>query len=374
VESFLDTDHYSFTMQQFVFQHYPVTNVTYKLIDRNKTQINQCDQSGFLSKFNDKLYQISSFAPTEPELEYLNSLQYFTPSYLNYLREFTFNKDEVHTYFKDNVFQIDVKGNWLECILWEVPLLAATTEIYCDINGKPNLYRHFERLREKCNQMGKLDFCEFGTRRRRNFDYQQLAVNIFKNASNFKGTSNTHLARITGTKCLGTIAHQIPMALSAKVGVIGANAVAMDKWTETYQGRLGVALTDTFTTDVFLKSFNGVRARIFDGVRQDSGEPLAFAHKIHKHYTNLEINPAHKCVYFSDGLTPLKCQTLEKNLDTPLQRVYCIGTDFTNDQKLNLIMKLTSVDGKPVVKLSDEQGKECGTVDEINRIKVILGL
>lgn len=372
METFLDRDLYDFTVGQAVFEHFPTTEVVYQFIDRRATVLEKPNE--FLAKLKEKVEEIADTTLAMADVKYLEGLGYFKTSYLRFLQTHGLKSENVKIGIDEGKLSVKVKGTWSETIFWEVPLLAAITELYLE-NSPSGLANHINNLNFKKHQMAGLNFCEFGTRRRRNFNYQSMAVNILKESEGFLGTSNCHLARLYDVKNIGTTSHQWIMGNSAFCGAKTANSEAMYRWVETYEGKLGIALTDTFGTDIFLKNFDGVLSRVYDGVRQDSGSPEGFAKNIYNHYLNQGINPKYKKVLFSDGLTPLRAQEINKNLtDLPLEKVFCIGTSFTNDQKLNIVMKLVLVDGKPVVKLSDEQGKITGSIDAVNAVKKELSI
>jgi nicotinate phosphoribosyltransferase len=89
------------------------------------------------------------------------------------------------------------------------------------------------------------------------------------------------------------------------------------------------------------------------------------------HYRRLGIDPLSKTIVFSNAL--------RADVDVPVLQAYCqgkigcsfgIGTNLTNDfgpesPALNMVIKLTNLDGVPVVKLSDDRSKECGDRDAL---------
>ena len=189
------------------------------------------------------------------------------------------------------------------------------------------------------------------------------------------GTSNVHFALRLGMKPIGTHAHEWFMFHAAEQGYRTANKAATDAWVTVYQGDLGIALTDTYTTDVFLQSFDSVKARLFDGVRQDSGDPKAFVDKIVAHYRRLRIDPMTKTVVFSDGLSTEEAVALREYCEGKIRASFGIGTHLTNDvgpTALNMVIKLTECRADrcsswlPTVKLSDVPGKHTGHADEID--------
>jgi nicotinate phosphoribosyltransferase len=230
---------------------------------------------------------------------------------------------------------------------------------------------------------GSCRTAEFGTRRRACFESQNTVVAVgtgnfedqFGPYGYFTGTSNVYLAREHGTKPIGTVAHEWFQAVSALESLRHANRFAMDRWAEVYDGNLGIALTDTFGTDAFFRDFDLRRAKLWDGLRHDSGDGFDFAQKSVSHYIGLGIDPRSKTIVFSDSLDDELAVRLAHHCRrevndprtgnlTPIQSAFGIGTFFTNDipnvTPLNIVIKLISINGIDVVKLSDDRGKEIG--------------
>lgn len=366
MQSFLDTDHYTFTCGQFVSIFYPDTYVQYDFIDRNSTTLNNPDK--FLKKFEDRVNQVCDITCSEEEARYLSlNHEYLDSTYVNFLQRYRFNKNLLNYKIVDGKFYLTVNGWWFDTIFWEIPLLGIITDLYLeDMNASSNLDNHLDKILSYKDSLNGLDFCEFGTRRRRNFDYQDKTMEILKDYPGFSGTSNTHLARKYNVSAIGTQSHQIFMGASAYTQLDKVNDVVLNQWEALYPDNLKVALTDTYGTNAFLNNFNERLTKHF-GVRQDSGEPIKFAQKFSKHYKKYGIeNPQ---FYFSDSLTPEYCMYIQseiKNLNS--KNKYCMGTVFTNDQKLNLVMKLTKVNHTvDVIKLSDDYTKATGNKETINR-------
>lgn len=225
-------------------------------------------------------------------------------------------------------------------------------------------------------------FAEFGTRRRHSYRVHDLVMKTLTKSHryNFSGTSNVHFAMKYQVKSIGTHAHEWFMFHAAEYGFKMSNAMSLEHWVDVYRGDLGVALSDTYTTDVFFKQFDTKFAKLFDGVRHDSGDPIEFANKTIEHYKKFGINPLSKYIIFSDGLTPEKVETITKACKGRIGISFGIGTNLTNDVGLvpmNIVMKLTEVltsDNVWVktVKLSDEPKKHTGDPRMIELAKEIL--
>ena len=156
----------------------------------------------------------------------------------------------------------------------------------------------------------------------------------------------------------------------------------MENWTDVFRGDLGIALSDTFTTEVFLKSFDKKFAKLYDGVRQDSGDPIKFTDKIIDHYKKLDINPKTKVIIFSDALNPEKAVEIKDYCRGKIMCSFGIGTNFSNDvgvTPLNMVIKIMEAkpegeEWMPTIKLSDSSGKHTGDKKEIEIAKYTLNI
>jgi len=158
--------------------------------------------------------------------------------------------------------------------------------------------------------------------------------------------------------------------------------VALERWVDVYQGDLGIALTDTFTTENFFNNFNKKHAKLFDGLRHDSGNPLVFADRAVEHYKKLGIDPLSKTLVFSDGLDVEAVERIQNYCAGRIKTSYGIGTNLTNDvgvTPLNMVIKMTAADPDgvghmiPTVKLSDVPGKETGNPEALKLCKAMIG-
>lgn len=375
INSILDQDFYTFTQQQAILEKFPNTEVEYKFINRHKDiKFNQ----NFLDEFNKQIRYMADVKLTDKEFIWLEkTCKFFKSWYLTYLRAYRFDPNQVHASIdSDGNLDISIFGRWDISLMWEVVVLALVCEIYYTQNGLlPNM-AEFERLtiekREKLTT-NKVVFNDFGTRRRRSFNCQDQAVKILSQSPYCYGSSNVHLAMKYSINPVGTQSHQWTMGVSALIGLRHANRFAMEKWSEVYKGDIGVALPDTFTTDVFLKDFDKYFAKLFDAVRQDSGSPFEFTDKIINHYKTLKIDPMTKGIIFSDGLNVDMAIEINDYCQNKIKASFGIGTDFTGKiglgKPLNIVCKLVKVNGIPVVKLSDSPGKATGDKDALRVAK-----
>jgi nicotinate phosphoribosyltransferase len=227
-----------------------------------------------------------------------------------------------------------------------------------------------QRARQKAKILNSYGcyFSEFGTRRRRSYMTQKIVVNELQSSPTFVGTSNVYLAMKFGVRFMGTQAHEWDSAIAVLEGMRHAPRFKMDKWVSVYGSNLGIALTDTFGTDVFLKDFDSYFARLYDGVRHDSGDPIEVGEKIIDHYRKLGIDPTSKMIVFSDGLTPSDAVKIAEHFAGSIKVSFGIGTNLTNDyaNPLNIVIKLYSCDNIPVVKFSDVHSKQSGNLEALN--------
>jgi nicotinate phosphoribosyltransferase len=366
-------------MQQAVCQLYPTVQARYEFINRGRTPFPDWFKEPLLKAID----QLCELQVTEEELEWLEKTCYFfTPVYLDILKGFRFRKEELAIAVNEGRLEICIQGPWYRTILWEVPLLAIISELhYRDVIGAKydGEIKKFARTqaKKKANYLwGRFTrFADFGTRRRFSFENHKNVLEEMKMGNtSFIGTSNVYLAKELKLKPIGTQAHEWFMFHAAKDGYRMANKTALRAWASVYKGSLGIALGDTFTTKAFLKAFDGELARLFDGVRQDSGDPIEIGEMIIEHYKTLRIDPTTKTIVFSDALTPERACSLKGHFDKRINTSFGIGTNLTNDvtyKPLNMVIKMTACkpDGNaewiPTIKLSDSRGKHTGNEKEI---------
>ncbi len=369
--SLLDNDLYKFTMQQAVLELYPDIEVEYRFTNRRPSDT-------FTQAFFDRLHEeIQRMRELELSLEELHWVErtcpFFKPQYLGYLRSYRYDPDEVLLSLNDGHLDLRLIGPWHRTILWEVPLMALISETCFEVDRPEwNDDGQSELARSKAQRLAEADcrWAEFGTRRRRSYRAQETVLEQHRDFKpNFVGTSNMHFAHRFGLKPIGTMAHDWIMALSVLEGLRHANRHALKAWHQVYRGSLGIALTDTFGTDAFFEDFDAVLTRQFDGVRHDSGDPFAFLEKTLKHYQSLQVPASTKTIIFTDGLNVDKAIQLREMCADRIRSSFGIGTHFTNDYAgspaLNIVLKLWSINGFPVVKLSDDEGKAQGDADAI---------
>lgn len=370
IRSILDTDLYKLTMQKAVLGYRQGIPVKYVFHNRRKEGKFNTD---FMAALQREVVQMTDLRLQTDEADWLlTTCPWLGRDYIEYLRNYRFSTTDLDAELKDGDLNLTITGSWERTILWEVPLMALISELYfihCDTDWKFDEGAQRAKALDKTKAMPENRFADFGTRRRRNFDTQNIVVDVMKEDVNFAGTSNVRLAMTHGVKPIGTMAHEWIMGFSALESLRHANRYALRQWAKTYNGDLGIALPDTFGTEAFFKDFDPYLARLFDGVRHDSGDPIEFGEKVIAHYKKLRIDPRTKSVVFTDGLDVATANKIAhhfapSSLETRIRVSFGIGTHFTNDYEgskpLNMVIKLAECDGIPVVKLSDVWTKAIG--------------
>ncbi|CAK9888515.1 MULTISPECIES: nicotinate phosphoribosyltransferase [Pseudomonas] len=383
IQNLLDTDFYKITMMQAVLHNYPNAEVEWEFRCRNSE-----DLTPYLAEIRYQIEQLAEVSITQDQLAYLGRIPFIKPDFIRFLSLFRFNLRYVHVGVDDaGQLAIRLRGPWLHVILYEIPLLAIVSEVR-------NRYRYREvvmeqvgeRLYEKLDwlkaeaspaELAGLQLADFGTRRRFSYRVQEHVVHTLKQdfPGRFVGTSNVHLARELDIKPIGTMAHEWFMA-HQQLGprLIDSQVAALECWVKEYRGLLGIALTDCIGMDAFLKDCDLYFAKLFDGLRHDSGDPLLWANKAIAHYEKLGIDPKSKTLVFSDGLNFAKTLHLYRELSPRINVSFGIGTNLTCDipgvEPMNIVIKMTACNGAPVAKISDSPGKtQCRDENFVSYLK-----
>jgi nicotinate phosphoribosyltransferase len=381
INSILDTDLYKLTMQFAIMKTFPNAEVEYTFTNRNNTPF----PDGFDYELRKEIDLMRNLALTQEEKNFLQEKcgHYLDRPYLDFLYGYRYDPSEVGVVLKDGELSIKIRGFWYRTVLWEVPLMALISELYFKMTGQEPIER---RKRQQNNiekgksfQMNNMILSEFGTRRRYSYQVQDEVVSDLKSCydSNtfLKGTSNIHFAMKYGLNPHGTHAHEWVSGIAAIKGYSHANKHMMECWSSVYNGSLGIALTDTFGVNSFLRDFDIKFSKLFDGVRHDSGNPIEFADKIINHYNSLGINPNSKTIIFSDGLDLETCLEIYKHCKGKIGCSFGVGTNLTNDvgvKPLNMVIKLTKINGMNVIKLSENENKHTGNSETIEIVKKMI--
>ena len=378
-------DLYKITMGQVAFDTYCGSDAHYVFTNRGNTEF----PPGFAEQLQRRINILPSIPTTPEELEFLTNLglprPFLSPSYIEWLGNYRYDPNEV-TILQDGVeLKIDIRGPWYRTIRWEVKLMAMIVELYNEMKGHSPKLGWLETAAQKARllRVNKIRFSDFGTRRAFSGRvHEDVLKKLIDNAGPYLlGTSNLYLAMKHKIKVVGTRAHEWDMAHACMFGLRNATDISLDVWSNEFEGDLGIALTDTFTTEVFLRDFSPLYSKLYDGVRHDSGCPFNFTDKIVRHYDEMGIDPLTKTIVFSDALDVHRAIEINDYCENKIKRVFGIGTHLTNDvghPSLNIVIKLKSltVFGEVIqaIKLSDDVGKACGDSKAIEHAKYELGL
>jgi nicotinate phosphoribosyltransferase len=366
INSLLDTDLYKLTMMQAVLHNAPAANVEYRFVNRQK----EIDLRPYKTEIEKQIDHLCSLHFTKQELSYLKNLRFFKSEFLEFLRIFQLNRDFIEVSEGEDNLEITIKGPWLHTIMFEVPLLAIVSEVYTSSNYPDEDFTSArEKLATKIATITESDlgvrykFSDFGTRRRFSYRWQREVVDTLRQAlpNNFVGTSNIALAKSFGIKPIGTMAHEYFQAYQALGGRLAdSQKAALQSWANEYRGDLGIALSDIYGLDAFLRDFDLYFCKLFDGVRHDSGDPFVWGDKVLAHYEAMRVDAHTKTLVFSDSLTIPKTIELFNYFNERANLGFGIGTRLTNDvghPPLSIVIKMTRCNGQPVAKISDEPGK-----------------
>lgn len=371
ITSLLETDLYKFTMWQTMLHRHPQTQAEYTFVCRNEPAYPLSELLGDVDRELDHLCSLSFAAD---ELAYLGGLRFIKSDFVDFLRIFRFQREFITARANGPALEIIARGPQVHVMAFEIFVLAIVNELYFRRFDRADaLEEGRRRLRAKIAQLKAFgqqsplrhpfELFDFGVRRRFAGDWQREVIGTLKSdvPEFFKGTSNVLLARDLGLVPIGTMAHEYLQTYQALgVRLRDHQKAALEDWVQEYRGDLGVALTDVVGMDAFLADFDLYFAKLFDGLRHDSGDPVVWGEKALAHYAKLRIDPRTKRLVFSDGLTIERAIQLYRHFGNRTQLGFGIGTSLTNDvglTPLNIVMKLTQCNGQPVAKLSDSPGK-----------------
>ena len=372
----LDTDLYKFTTSYAYIKLFPYALGTFSFKDRDLTVYTE----QFIEELQEAIKQLAQIALTEEDLEYMTSHCRFLPRvYWEWLSSFRFQPDKIKIHLdEEHHLNIEVTDYLYKATLYEVPLLSIVSEIRNHSLGHiANMTDIINKLSGKVelSNIHQLSFSEFGTRRRFSFDVQDKVVEYLKEHSLYcTGTSNCYFAMKYDMKPMGTHPHEWFMFHGAQFGYKHANYLALENWVKVYDGDLGTALSDTYTSDSFLSNLSRKQAKLFDGVRCDSGNEFEFTDKLIARYKEFGIDTTTKTIIFSNALDFDKALKIQQYCKGRIRCAFGIGTNLTNDagfKPSNIVMKLSRCkmnvhqEWRECVKLSDDLGKHMGSSKEV---------
>lgn len=370
IESLLDTDLYKFTMMQCVLHQFPGAEVAYRFRCRNVG----VELGPYADEIRDEIHHLCSLRFKDEELEYLAGLRFIKSDFVDFLSLFHLKGKYIRV-TKDPAcdfgLSIEITGPWLHTILFEIPILAIVNEVYFrHIAPVPDEAEGMRRLRAKIallkNEPDNADLrvSDFGTRRRFSRAWQEKVVRVLIDELGspiFSGTSNVDLARRYGLVSIGTMAHEYLQACQALGPRLRDSQVfGFEMWAKEYRGDLGIALSDVYGIEPFLKDFDMYFCKLFDGARHDSGDPFVWGERMIEHYRANKCDPRGKSLVFSDGLTVPRIIELYRRFHRRIGIGFGIGTNLMNDlgpQPLNIVVKMVRANGQPVAKISDNPVK-----------------
>ncbi len=381
--SALDNDFYKMNMWQCFMHQYPyVEEVEYKFVLRSET-----DLRPLIGEIRDELDNLDGLKFTEDQVNWLQKTPWYTKDFVEWARMWSFQKRFLFIGEENNQLTITARGPLMHVHNFEMPVLSTVSEVYNRTHYSDKTYEDVRRplfhkiewlkAQHEKHDLTGLSIADFGTRRRFSYESQLTVVSMLKDMlpEFFIGTSNMHIAKELGVNPIGTMAHEIFM-LSQQVGVQLANSQkhTLECWVKEFRGRLGYALTDVIGMDAFIRDFDLYFAKLFDGLRHDSGCPFVFGEKAIKMYQDLGIDPLTKTLIFSDGVDFETMVEVFLRFRGKIKTSFGIGTFLSNDvegaEPLNMVMKLVRVNGRPVAKISDSKGKNlCEDENFVNYLK-----
>ncbi len=366
IQSLLDTDIYKFSMMQTVLHQFPAAGVEYRF----KCRSDKVDLRPIRADLEREIEHLCTLRLETDELEYLASLRYMKPDFIEFLRLFHLQSRFIEIAEADGQLSLTIRGPWLHTILFEVPLLAIISEAWSvGEHGPVDEAEGMRRLQAKVDRLdaavGYQDcrITDFGTRRRYSREWQERLVPRVAAllGPKFAGTSNVDIARRHGLVPQGTMAHewlQAHQALGPRLR--DSQKAAFEAWAQEYRGDLGIALTDVIGLEAFLRDFDLYFCKLFDGMRHDSGDPHEWGERMLEHLETMRIDPRTRTLVFSDGLDIEQVMALYARFRGRCRTSFGIGTNLTNDtgpKALQIVLKMVECNGQPVAKLSDSPGK-----------------
>jgi nicotinate phosphoribosyltransferase len=387
INSILDTDLYKFTTSYAYSKLFPRACGEFEFVDRSNSDY----PKGFDRLLKMELEEMSVLSLTKEEESFVKrEMPYLPPTYIDFLKGFRFDPSELEIGMVGKKLQVKATGLLYRVTLWETPILATISELWFRVTGQqPDMVYMEAAAIEKARKLKAhgITFSLFGMRRRFSFEVEERVTALLKEhaGESLFGTSNVFMAFKHDLKVSGTHPHEWVQFHGSVYGYKMANYIAMEDWINVYDGDLGTVLTDTYTTDIFLRNFSKKHAALFTSLRHDSGDPFLFTDKVIRRYEELRVNPRMKYLVFSDSLNVEKAISIKEYCGDRIGATFGIGTNLTNDvgkeiKSMNIVMKLfrckmtAREEWQECVKLSDVEGKHTGSRKEIRLVQETLGL
>jgi nicotinate phosphoribosyltransferase len=352
VRSLLENDLYKFTMWQALLHSHPDAQTEYAFVCRNTPNFPLADLKAEVERELDHLCGLTF---SDEELTYLRGLRFMKSDFIDFLTIFHFQRKFITVETQGETLLIRASGPQVHVMGFEIYVLFIVNELYfrrfdqvaCITEARQRLHAKVALLKEFTAQTAykhPFAFFDFGVRRRFSGDWQEEVVSTFAREApeTFKGTSNVYLARKFDLVPIGTMAHEYLQSYqSFGVRLRDFQKAALEGWVQEYRGDLGTALTDVVGMDAFLADFDLYFAKLFDGLRHDSGDPIVWGEKALAHYGKLRIDANTKRLVFSDGLDLQTAFSLYRHFADRTMTGFGIGTNLTNDTgvaALNIVM------------------------------------
>ena len=370
ITSLLDTDLYKFTMMQAVLHQFPGAQVSYKF----KCRTTGVKLAPYVDEIRAEIRSLCKLQFTEQELDWMRALRFIKSDFVDFLGLFRLNEKYIDVAGLPNgEIDIRIHGPWLHTILFEIPVLAIVNEVYFrNTQPVPDYVEGRQRLDIKIAQLQEdglsdLKIADYGSRRRFSKAWHEEVLRVLTSrlgsgaTGRFAGTSNSLFAMKLGLTPLGTMAHEYLQACQALGPRLRDSQVfGFETWAREYRGDLGIALSDVYGIEPFLRDFDMYFCKLFDGARHDSGDPFTWGERMIEHYKSNRVDPLTKTLIFSDGLTVPSTIELYQRFRGRCQLAFGIGTNLTNDlgyEPLQIVIKMVECNGQPVAKLSDTPSK-----------------
>ncbi len=387
IDSLMDTDLYKITMLQ-AFYHAPefrTVDVEWKFACRNR---NGFDLATLIPEIMRQLEHLCTLSFTDDELDYLANFPFIKVDFVEFLRIFQLDTRFVELQPQGNDIELRFRGPLIHVTLFEIYALAIISELHTFLQcdgfkleiAEQNLDEKIVLLKQQ-EPMAEFSFADFGTRRRASKSWQKKVLLRLQQElpDYFSGTSNLHFARTLNMMPIGTMAHEWFQGWQAITRLSDAQKAALEGWVREYRGRLGIALTDCYSMDSFIRDFSDPYfSKLYDGLRHDSGSPFEWGEKAITMYQQMGIDPLTKTLVFSDSLTFQRMIDIYHYFKGRTKVSFGVGTNLTNDvgnQPLDMVIKLVSANGKPVAKISDEPGKSiCEDPEYLRYLASVYGI
>lgn len=371
VRSLLENDLYKFTMWQALLHSQPAAHAEYQFVCRSSTVFPLAELKAEVER---ELQHLCSLRFSAAELDYLRGLRFMKSDFIDFLSLFHFQTKFIEVSTQGEQLSIVARGPQVHIMAFEIFVLYIVNELYSRrLQTAASLVVAQQRLEQKLSFLeselaqAKLrhpfELTDFGLRRRFSGAWHDQVVQVLQQRlpEHFKGTSNVYQAMQFGLVPMGTMAHEYLQSYQAfGVRLRDSQKAALEAWVQEFRGDLGIALTDVVGMRAFLNDFDLYFAKLFDGLRHDSGDPVAWGEAALAHYQSLRIDSHSKRLVFSDGLDFPTAIKLYRHFADRVMTGFGIGTNLSNDtdiKPLNIVMKITQCNGQPVAKISDSPGK-----------------